>query len=346
MELELFDNLPDINETDINKDEPIVVVDPKEILGDEGAPDTDQKDSDKSEEQDPVAVGYYKTLVSKGFLEESEDFKGTFDSLGEFIEKSAVDIASKNEAVVQQVAESIWLNAPDNMKKILEFSFLKPDASLEELKEFFNDFVTSEEQPFVKEVKDTEEAKTYLESFYSKIMPGKYAVKAAIEAIEDEKGENALVEEANARIKAYNDELKSKTSDKVQSRLESERKAKADKEAADREFVNSVYTELKNTNWQDKRKTLLVDYISSGKANQVIKEASTKPKAFTQLANLATYFDPIKGEFDLSSFIKQYATEDVKKVKDNIIKDNFNSAGISKGSPGEGPEKTKLEFIL
>lgn len=336
--LEFFDNLPEIEG---NETEPIVEINrPEDPAPEVNIPDENQEE--ETVEQEVEAVGYYNTLVDKGFIEKSDDFKGTFDSLGEAIEKSALSIAAKSEEVMSSVAEAIYTNAPDTLKKVLEFSFLKPDATKQELKDFVDAFVS--EIPVVQEVKTNEDARKYLETTYSKTM-NRVAVRAALDALEDE-SETALVEEANKQIGFHNADVKAKNSDKAEAILNETKRAKKEREEADLAFANSIYDEIKATDWQDKRKKTLTGFVSSGKANEVIKAASQKPKAFLQLADLATYYDPVKGEFDISAYVKQASTKAVEEMKNNAIKDNFKSTGGKGTTKTPQSDELKLEMII
>lgn len=345
MELEIFDNLPEIDQE--NNDPIVEFNNPEdkatEVLEQIGVVEEPTEDSEEVT-SDEEAVGYYNTLVSKGFIEKSEDFKGTFDSLGEEISKSAIEIVSKSEDAISHVAEMIYTNAPDTLKKVLEFSFLKPEASKKELREFVEAFTSDDDTYLVPEVKNNTDARAYLETVLSKQLSEK-AVTAALDELEDE-SPTALIEQANKQIGFYNEDLKLKNASKADALLNAERSAKKAKEDADRAFSESLQAELKGVEWQDKRKQTVTSYITSGKANQTIKEASLKPKAFLQLADLATYYDPKKEEFDLAAYIKQYASKEIKGIKDNVVKDNFKSAG-GKGSSGSiTPKEQKLEMLI
>jgi len=356
--IELFDSLPEeglelpdeiltINNPD-DKPEDVGIDLPDDLEGTESPdeptkePDEEPDEPEYSEEADEAAIGYYKSLVSKGFLEESEEFDGTFDTLEQVMDKSLPKIAAESSEVLNYVAEQIYLNAPEPLQKILQFAFLKPDTNYDELKTFVNNLSPALEE--VPEVKDAQGARNYLEGEYSKMITNRTALKAALDTLEDS-DEDTIVQEANVRIKATNADLKAQQKALSDRMIEDAKTAQENERAAQEQFSQSVYTELKNTGWTDKRQKSLSHFIGSGKVADTIRQASLNPKAFVQLADLATYFDAKKGEFDFKAYIDHYASSKVKDIKNSAFKDNFGSAGNrSKSSKSKDTSGVEPKF--
>jgi hypothetical protein len=65
-----------------------------------------------------------------------------------------------------------------------------------------------------------------------------------------------------------------------------------------------------------------------------------------QLADILSYYDINKGQFDLTKFKQQVVTKEVEKGKENIVRDGFSSVFKSKTGKLPGNNNENLTPII
>lgn len=288
-------------------DEPNLPDDTGVILDDNKSVDTPSPvDSDEQ------AVLAFKTLVEKGVLPDDEAFEGTWESL-----------ESRMEDLPNLVAKSIINNAPELTRKVIEFSYLKDDITVSDLKNFVDSLIDDNTEKTLN-YDNIDEVKSYIESSYRKQGLSPRVIKAAITSLEDEDFDGTtLKEEAKTLFE------KEKNTSKTDAILESQRQLKASQIEEQKIFINQVSEEIKATGWSDHKVKQVSEVLKNNKVVETIQQAFKNPKALIQLANLATYYDNEKNYFNFEEFVKKGTTTEVEKNKKSILRDSWNNSSSS-----------------
>lgn len=277
----------------------------------------DEDDDDESGEATPEHI-FYNFLVENKFIDNDEEFDGSPEKLESYMQTIGYQAFNK-------VAENIG----EDGKNLLRFALsLGEDATKERLQEFFSVRAQIPEIDF----EDTDEVKAFLKDFY--IATNQYDEDDVDDRIEilDKKGK--LSEYAE---KHYNELLNNVSAYEEQQIQEEQRK-----QQAKQEIFNSVRSELMSYDWSLEKKKQVADKLNSKEFKRVNSMIQSSPKALIQLADLYTYFDEEKKEFDLSRLVdKRQATKEAQKKLDNIEKNSFSSSlsnikNISRTKKGKG----------
>ena len=261
----------------------------------------------KEEEQeivpDPLAKSFYEELTQRGYLDENENFSGTWEELDELI----TDLP-------QRVLNSVIATMPEDSKQVLKFiSAAGSDLNKEELKKFFNEYFNEAELP---NVDTADSAREFLTSVFQEQGLKPRAIQAQLDDLEDE---DKLIEEAKKIV----EQRGSKTEQLIQ---EKEKEVR-EKKLAEQQFVRSIQEEIKAQNWKPERTVKVQSTFSN--INTLMQAIASNPKAYVQFADLMTYFDMNKKEFNLGGLTKEAETKAASSLKETILKNGFSSAGAT-----------------
>lgn len=285
-----------LEEEDLNVDQVVEEQEPK----------TEEIETGQQEIADPLAYSFYEELVNRGYLDETSDFKGSWEELDSMI----ADLP-------QRVLNSVIATMPDESKQILKFvAAAGQDLTKDELKKFFNTYFEESSAP---DVSTNDSARAYLESVLEEQGLKPRAIQAQLDALEDE---DALIEEAKKV-------LNSKTASTEEIIRQKEQEVR-EKRQAQQNFVRSIQEEIKSQGWRPERVAKVQTVFSE--VNTILNQVASNPKAYVQLVDLLTYFDPNKKEFDLSVLTKKAESKAASTLKDNITKNGFSSSGSRSGS--------------
>lgn len=296
----------DIEEEDLDDD--IVSADSSSV--------NTSNDSD-DDEVTPESV-FYNFLVENKFIPEDEEFDGSTQKLDEYIKNIGYH-------AFNNVADSI----ADDGKNLLKYALaLGEDATKDRLQEFFSVRAQIPEVDF----DDTNDVKTFLKDYY--IATNQYSDEDVDDRIEFLESKGKLSEYAE---KHYNDIV-----EQVDAYEKQQIDQEQQKQQAKQELFNNVRNELMSYDWSIERKKQVADKLSNKEFKRVNSMIQNSPKALIQLADLYTYFDEEKGEFDLSALIDKRAnSKTAQKKLDNIEKNSFSSSlskinNISRTKKGKG----------
>lgn len=274
-----------------------------------------------------LATLYYNTLVEKGIATPQEDKEEyTWDDV-----ESATNYYTQE--LPHQIADQLVKQAPELGQQLIDFVFTKgQNLTKEDLTQFTKEYL---EDISSVEINTEDDARSYLEQVYSKQFSRKSQVQAAIEALEDE---GALVDEAKKHL-----ETKPKKSQQTLQQIKEEQNNIREQQ---RQFAEQVIQELNNTGWANNKINTIKQNLTNGRVNEVLKKASSNPKALIQLADFINTFDENSSEFDLKNFKVQATSNQVKSLKDKITEDMFNSAASStKASSSKVKKKFDLDKL-
>ena len=254
--------------------------------------------------KDPLAQSVYEQFLEKGYIDDSEEFDGTF----EFIDNQI-------SALPQKLLNSAIQQLPQESQQLLKFiATAGSDLTKKELKEFYQTYLAeSDEIKF--ETQD--EARAFLEADLRSKGFRDSAIRAQLDELEEE---DTLLAEAEKIQKA-----KIKKTDQL---LSNKIEEKANREKEQRIFISGIQQELEKTKWAAARQTKISQTIP--KANEILQQIISKPKAYVQFIDLLTKFNG--SEFDLEDFRKQGESRATKGIRDSIQKNGFSSAGTTNSS--------------
>lgn len=277
-----------------------------------------EEETTSEEDDDPLLKQTVERLRNSGVLQFAE---GDIDSW----EK----IEEQLENLPQLAVNTILSQAPELTQKIIQYSFTKgADLTKEDLKSFITTYLEDiSTQDY--SVSNVDEAKSFLHQYYKDSLP-KAAIDAAIETLEDEdENGQALID----RAKKLADKVKSES--KADKLIEDAQTKNRQKIQDRQKFINRLKQDLDQSEWKPARKQKVAEFITSGEANRILSSAAaSSTKALIQLANLATFWDEAKGEFNLDAFKDQMFAKQAKSLKDSITRNSFSSKKETK-------EKTK-----
>lgn len=282
---------------------------------------------------DEIAIGTYKTLIEKNFIEEDAEFDGTWDSLDKIV-----------SSLPTRVAHALIAQAPPVTQSLIQYALSGGEGmTLDKLEGFFNAVKDTTDSADV-DISTIDGARKYIRQ--QMIAQGEDPEDAEdyIDVLED-KGEGKLFSKAKTLLEKEQNVKHSK----AQQLMQQEAAEKAQREEYQKRFMQSIEEELSQTGYRNDRMNKIRNEILTGSMNKKAHMANSSPKALTQLADFFTYFDEAKGVFDLTSYKKHIAGKEVENIKNNIARNFSRSEGTSRGSStrkGKGSGLEGLEIIL
>lgn len=323
-------------------------IDPNELLEDEVIEDADVEEEDEIDDAEPAddleddeaddneditpAKIFYDFAVENGIISSDTKFDGNIDTIKRELEN--LPIRSFETAVS---------SLPEFAQAVVNYVFSKEISSVDDFTEFINNTIKPayEGNEF-----NEDSARDYLREKYETM--GVYANDDDLEETLDlleEKG--TLVRTAKALAEKDNIALKQS----INKQLEEDKKSKIEEQRKQQEYAEqfgkSINTTLEELPWADTRKREVLNNLKPdvlNKKNDLIRQS---PKAIVQLADIYSYFDESKGEFDFSKLIDAKAESKANnRTKDNYQKDKFSSAiaNLGKQLPNR-KEKSIIEVV-
>lgn len=280
----------------INDDDNILDLESDILKQDEG--------SEQTLEKDPTAVLLYDILTEKGWVEKSEEFDGTFD----FIDEQLSNLPSR---LLRDTLDEL----DPNKRKLMEFIITDPDASIDELRDFYKAYLQEQEKI---DVESLDSARTYLEQELALKGLKQKAIQVQLDELEEE---GKLIEEAK-KVLAEKEQQTNKI-------LLSKKELASKKEEDKKIFISAVQKHLMETNWKQERLNKVKNTLP--KVKNIVNEILNSPEALVQFADLLTYFDG--KSFKLDVFQKQAESRVNSNLKSIIEKNGFNQTTTgAKGS--------------
>jgi hypothetical protein len=238
---------------------------------------SEQSNSD-NEQVTPAHV-LYEYLAEKGIVEKSDSFNP------EMIEEILDDIP-KN-MLAKEIA-----NLPSKTKDLLLYAYKLGDQFTDEhLEKFFafQQIDSMDEEAIVREHLKNDRTLSRLYDTEEKI----------IDFIDDLKssGELSTFSEKIKDIKKeeQKNNLQKEAEQIEQQRIENEKKSK--------QFIQQVYSTVDSLGWANQRKQEVLKNLEPNEVNRKNQLIRSSPLAIVQLADIYSYFDETKGEFDFSKLI-------------------------------------------
>lgn len=312
MSKSLFDDL-------ISVDEPVKVLeDTVDETPVDTIPDTDP--TPPSEEEEEVEVDervnvLYDILVDTGTIDKVEGFVPTVESF---------------EELVEQLPEHFFMKAvsalPEHVQALVEYGFNNPEATVDDLAGFFNAYIepTSIEEPVT-----DDDAYAYLKPI---LMENKlFASEAKVTKYLDELLDEGLLLDKAKELYAEQEQLRQQ---EMQEQLEQVRLAKEQAKEQQVAYYSELYDTVQSLEWEDQRKNSVLNNLRPEEVQRKNALIMQSPKAVVQLADIYTYFDESKGEFDFSEFGIRKLSKKLEGQKEKIQNDRV-SSHLSKLKPGQ-----------
>lgn len=300
----LFEDLLGFDEP-VNLEEPVE----KEVIEDtsEEQPKEDVAEDVVEEEVDDRVKVLYDILVDSNIIPEDEEFQPT-------IENFETLVADLPEQMFAQAVSTL----PDFAQELLQLSFQKPDLTIQDFAEFFDTYYlrpNSVEQPTT-----DDEAYEFLKPL---IMQTKLftSEEKATRYLDDLLQDGLLLEKAQ---EVYQEQYQAIQQEK-QEQLELVRQQKLQEEQQRVQFYEQLYDTVQSLDWDKSRKQAVLENLKPDEAMRKNDLISKSPKALAQLADIYSYFDEAKGEFDFSELGIRKVSQQVKAAKDNIERDKISS---------------------
>lgn len=334
-------NTDDNDDNDGLKDDDFVVQLSDDLdLGDSGDSDDDpDDDADKAFQnlfkqsqsaeltEDVLVTGTSKLLQDIGLftLAEGEEIKSLDDLEGILKERAGETILS-----------SFIDETPDLGKDVISFILNKGEnLTKEDLTAFYATYLNEldiSELSF--DDNSISQARDYLEVKYKEKGLRPSVIKTSLDALEVD---GTLLEEANALLDK--DKAASATKKSVtESKQERENRLKSE-----REFVSSVTNTIKTSNWKPEKMQKVASIIKNGEIVDFANSALNDPDLMVKFAEVLTYYNAEKKEFDFTPVAKKEATKEIENTKNSLFRDFLQSKGTSKTSQdtteGKTPQK-------
>lgn len=301
----LFDDLLSFDEP-VNLEEPV----DKGVTEEEAVEDTPEEveasTDDEVEEDERVKV-LYDILVDSNIIAEDEEFQPTVENF---------------ESLVSELPEQMFLQAvstlPDFAQELLQLSLQKPDISVQDFAEFFENYYlrpSALSQPTT-----DDEAYEFLKPviMQTKLFPTE---EKATRYLDDLLQDGLLLEKAQ---EVYNEHMQAIEQER-QEQLEQVRLQKQQSEQERVQFYEQLYDTVQSFDWDPSRKEAVLENLRPEEAMRKNDLISRSPKALAQLADIYSYFDESKGEFDFSELGIRKVSKQLKSTKENIERDKISS---------------------
>lgn len=285
-------------------------------------------DDDEDNEQDDFQINFGDSSGKK--VSETDIVKGSsllLQDLGLFTlgENEKIETLEDLEHILKDKAagsilQSLVDGTPDIGKNLVSYILNKgEDLTVEDLKSFYNQNLNEVDLTNLEFTNENvQDAREYLELKLQEKGLTKSVIKSALDSLEVE---NKLLEEANDYLKKDKEEIA--TSKKVvesaadrQKRLDGEKK-----------FTNTIVTKIQGSKWKPEKQQQVAGLIRNGEVLDFAKEALNDPELLVTFAELLTYYDKEKKEFNLKALGQKEATNEIDKQKKSLFRDYMSSLG-------------------
>ena len=264
-----------------------------------------QEPEQEPTESDPRALAFFEQIKERGYVDESVEFKGTWEELDQYF-----------DSLPQQVLNSVVNSYPDESKVIMKFlATAGQNVTVDEIKNFFNSYF---EETSVPNLETNDSAREFLAEHYRTLGMREKAISVALDQLEEDE---ELLEEA----KKVFGEKESKT-EKI---IEQKKQQNEEIIAKSKERARLLQEELRATGWKNEKVQRVSTLLSNQNLNQRLTEIFSDPKSTIQLVDFLDLYNSKDKQFDLTSYKNQVATKEIKSLKDRLENDNFSSASVA-----------------
>lgn len=290
--------LPEIDVVDI-------VETPEEEVSEEKQEETSQSEV----ESDAKAIAFYEELKSRGYVNEENEFKGTWEELDQYF-----------DTLPQQVLNSVVESLPQESKDILKFiATAGQNINKQELKQFFETYFEEQTEKETS-IETNEDARQFLNNHYKTLGMKEKAITTILDQMEDDE---EILEEAKKIF-----EQKTKDS-KVQAAIEAKENQNKQLTEQYKERARLIQEELQQVGWKKEKVERVAELLSNQNLNTRLIEVFGNPKTLVQLADFLDLYDPKTKQFDLTAYKNQSLSTATKTLKERLEKENFSSASVS-----------------
>lgn len=335
-------DLPD-DVTDLKDDENSLEGDPIDLsdLDDPFTTESEEEDGDEDidlPDDGDIEIPFGKTNTSKP--SEKDIIQGSsllLQDLGLFsLEKDEkIETLEDLQNVLSEKAAGAILQGlvdetPDIGKNLVAYVLNKgQDLTVEDLKAFYTQNLQEVDLTNLSfSNENIQDAREYMESKLTEKGLPTSVIKSALDTLEIE---NKLLEEANAYLEKDKQEMS--TSKKVEESAE-QRKKRLDGEKA---FANNIVTKIQSSKWKPEKQQQVAGLIRNGEVLEFAKTALNDPELLVTFAELLTYYNKEKKEFNLEALAKKEATREVENQKKSLFQDYLSSLGSNKSADIETP---------
>ena len=300
------------------------------IIIDSGGNDDDDNDddnyrkptSDNDDDDNEISPQQFmfETLHKAGFLTDREKQEPLTEE--EFNEILISELPSR-------ALEALLETFPNNVQGLLKRAIhLGDSVNEEQLLEYFQVAKTIDNIP--ESFEKAEDARDYLRKNYiSTGVHGEDDVDDVLDTLED-KGK--LVSTAERVAKADKEEQIDKKKKAEEDAIKVANKRKEDNE----KFINTIKTEIDSLKWTKEKKTSVIDNLNTQTMRQKNALITSNPKALIQLANIYSYFNVEKQEFDFTKLIAEMSENLDSKEKREALRNNSAMSRVSVGTRNSG----------
>lgn len=300
----------------------------------EETPITDQEEvEEQNDEITDEDKQYYKQLFDyykkDGFFTEEEEFDGDPEKFEELLNKKKVSL-------VTDAQELLLAQLPDNRKRLLEYTLANPNATDEDILNFFevDNYQPIDVDLFEDEKTSREFLKTYL---MQERGDDEETANDYLDVLED-KGK--LNQQAKQIAKHINDQQEQLREQKIQ---EAQQIKQARNEQY-KKFHDGFVDSLNSLEWDKKIKKEIYNTMYSNKLTELSNEVFKHPLAAIQLVNYMRFFDPKTGKIDETEFEKSAFNPTMKKAKSKI-QQSFRSSDAGSGNKKDSSSTNKKKSI-
>ena len=272
-------------------------------------PTEEEVDTSQAEDEDidDRADALYNYLVESSIISAREDFKPTTENMTEILD-------SLPEELFTTALSSVHEHAQD----LLDYSFrLGPDATIENLKKFFEAYVAPEEIV----IETEEDAYNFLkeELKNSKVFRSEDKL---IKYLEDLQDDDTLLETAKEKL----EEKQAALAEARKAEIEQVKQAKLEQEQQSKQFYQNIYETVDQLSWDKSRKAIVLKNIEPKEVSRKNQLILKSPMALVQLADIYSRFDEKTGQFDLTGFEMKTDSKNTQAKKDELIKNKLASS--------------------
>jgi len=299
----LFEDLVSFDEP-VNLEEPTEGKDPE--IQEPNEEPVDESESTNVEEDDRVKVLYY-IMVDSNIIEADEEFKPTVENFEELV-------SVLPEHFLAQAVSKL----PDFVQDIIQLGFENPSLSVDDISKFFETYHVAQER--LVEPTTDDEAYDFLKPvlLQTKLFPTE---AKAEKYLDDLMEEGMLLDKAKEVYQERLEEL-----DKLkQEELAQVSAMRKQAEEQQRAFYETLFDTVEDLDWESSRKKTVLDNLHPDEVQRKNQLIAQSPKALVQLADIYSYFNEDKGEFDFSDFGIRKVSKKLREEKDSIERDKVSS---------------------
>ena len=268
--------------------------------------ETEETGSDEDYQVDDRVKVLYDILVDTNVIDSVEGFQPTVEHFEELVE-------SLPEHFFMQAVS----NLPEHLQVLLEYGMNNPQASISDMSEFFSRYVEPAEYA---EPDTDEEAMDYLKPILmeNKLFPTEAKVDKYLQELLEE---GILLDKAKELFNEYQESRAAE----MQEQIEQVKLAKEQAVEQQKEYYAQLYDTVQELDWDKDRKNVILDNLRPDEVQRKNSLIMQSPKAVVQLADIYSYFDEEKGEFDFSQFGIRKMSKKLEEQKTKIQGDKISS---------------------